>query len=70
MTEHNLDGLFCSFCGKHQDDVKALIAAPKANICNECAVLCLDVLLARVKRAYSTVRLPSLELAEGADVAP
>ena len=28
--------LRCSFCGKHQDQVKKLVAGAKALICNEC----------------------------------
>jgi len=34
----------CSFCGKHQDRVKRLIAGPGAYICNECVHLCLNIL--------------------------
>ncbi len=34
----------CSFCGKHQDRVKRLIAGPGAYICNECVHLCLSIL--------------------------
>jgi len=32
--------LFCSFCGKSQDDVKKLVAGPSAYICDECINLC------------------------------
>jgi len=28
--------LRCSFCGKHQDQVKRLVAGAKALICDEC----------------------------------
>jgi len=31
--------LRCSFCGKHQDEVKKLLAGEKAFICNECVAL-------------------------------
>ncbi len=34
----------CSFCGKSQDDVKKLIAGPAVYICDECIVLCEDIL--------------------------
>jgi ATP-dependent Clp protease ATP-binding subunit ClpX len=34
----------CAFCNKSQDEVKKLILGPSANICNECIVLCNDVL--------------------------
>ncbi len=36
--------LRCSFCGKLRGEVKKLIAAPKAYICNECVDLCVTVL--------------------------
>jgi ATP-dependent Clp protease ATP-binding subunit ClpX len=36
--------LSCSFCNKHRDAVKALIAGDKAYICNECIHLCLEAL--------------------------
>lgn len=32
--------LFCSFCGKTQDEVKKLVAGPTAYICDECIELC------------------------------
>tara|TARA_A100001015_G_scaffold242455_1_gene277029 strand:+ start:1248 stop:2501 length:1254 start_codon:yes stop_codon:yes gene_type:complete len=35
----------CSFCGKSQEEVKKLIAGPNVYICNECVVLCKDILL-------------------------
>lgn len=34
----------CSFCGKHQDQVRRLIAGPNAYICNECIQLCMGIL--------------------------
>ena len=34
----------CSFCGKHQDQVRRLIAGPGAYICNECVQLCMGIL--------------------------
>lgn len=36
--------LSCSFCGKHRDEVKALIAGENAYICNECIHLCLEAM--------------------------
>ncbi len=38
------DNLFCSFCGKHQKDVKKLIAGPAVYICNECIQLCSEII--------------------------
>lgn len=34
----------CSFCGKTKNEVKQLIAADNANICNECVALCTDLI--------------------------
>ena len=34
----------CSFCGKNQENVKKLIAAPGVYICNECVELCNEIL--------------------------
>jgi ATP-dependent Clp protease ATP-binding subunit ClpX len=36
--------LYCSFCGKSQDEVKKLIAGPSVYICDECVELCNDIL--------------------------
>ena len=35
--------LYCSFCGKCQDQVRKLIAGPSVHICNECADLCHEI---------------------------
>jgi ATP-dependent Clp protease ATP-binding subunit ClpX len=32
--------LFCSFCGKNQNEVRKLVAGPTAYICDECIELC------------------------------
>ena len=34
----------CSFCGKHQDQVRRMIAGPGAYICDECIQLCNNIL--------------------------
>jgi hypothetical protein len=34
----------CSFCNKFQDDVKKLIAGPLVFICDECVVVCNDII--------------------------
>jgi ATP-dependent Clp protease ATP-binding subunit ClpX len=36
--------LFCSFCGKNQDEVRKLIAGPAVYICDECIELCNDIM--------------------------
>ena len=33
----------CSFCGKTQDQVRRLVAGPNAYICNECILLCQEI---------------------------
>lgn len=38
------DDLRCSFCGKHQDEVRKLIAGPNGvYICNECVDVCMGI---------------------------
>ncbi len=34
----------CSFCGKTQDQVRRLVAGPNVFICNECIMLCRDII--------------------------
>jgi len=36
--------LYCSFCGKNQNEVKKLIAGPSVYVCNECVDLCNDII--------------------------
>ena len=44
-TENNDDKLlYCSFCGKNQNEVRKLIAGPSVYICNECIDLCNDII--------------------------
>jgi ATP-dependent Clp protease ATP-binding subunit ClpX len=39
-TQDGRELLFCSFCGKNQNEVKKLVAGPTAYICDECIELC------------------------------
>lgn len=53
--------LYCSFCGKSQNEVKKLIAGPSVYVCDECVDLCNDIIreeTAEVKEE-SAVKLPS-----------
>jgi hypothetical protein len=34
----------CSFCGKPQDAARRIIAGPNAYICNECIILCNEII--------------------------
>jgi hypothetical protein len=43
-SEPKASNLVCSFCGKRRDEVRKLIAGPTAYICDECVVLCMQIL--------------------------
>jgi len=36
--------IFCSFCGKNQDEVEKIIAGASVYICDECIGLCVEIL--------------------------
>ena len=42
---NNKDGgkIRCSFCGKTQDQVRRMVAGPNAYICNECVLICQEI---------------------------
>jgi ATP-dependent Clp protease ATP-binding subunit ClpX len=42
--------LYCSFCGKSQDEVRKLIAGPSVYICDECIELCNEILAEEYER--------------------
>jgi ATP-dependent Clp protease ATP-binding subunit ClpX len=44
------NSLYCSFCGKSQNEVRKLIAGPTVFICDECVELCLDIIGEENKR--------------------
>ncbi len=41
--------LYCSFCGKGQNEVRKLIAGPSVFICDECVELCNDIIREEVE---------------------
>lgn len=44
-NEDSIDApLFCSFCEKNHEHVKKLIAGPSSYICDECIILCYDII--------------------------
>ncbi|MBD3322516.1 MAG: AAA domain-containing protein, partial [Chitinivibrionales bacterium] len=45
--------LFCSFCGKSQEEVKKLVAGPSVYICDECIELCMDIVAEEQKEAMA-----------------
>jgi ATP-dependent Clp protease ATP-binding subunit ClpX len=44
MNKANSEILYCSFCGKSQDEVKKLLSGVAVYICDECVVLCSQAL--------------------------
>jgi ATP-dependent Clp protease ATP-binding subunit ClpX len=46
--------LLCSFCGKSQAEVERLIAGPGVYICNECVVVCAEVLAEERKQGQGS----------------
>jgi len=51
--------LSCSFCNKHRDAVKALIAGDKAYICDECIQLCLTAMAPAPAASFNDSSTPS-----------
>ncbi len=45
MPKKKKDELYCSFCGKAQNEVKKLVAGPDVYICDECIELCNEILI-------------------------
>jgi hypothetical protein len=41
--EQRGEPLFCSFCGKSQDQIRKLVAGPNCSICDECVEICADI---------------------------
>jgi len=41
--------LYCSFCGKSQNEVKKLIAGPSVFVCDECVDLCNDIICEEIQ---------------------
>ena len=51
--------LHCSFCGKTQHQVRALVAGPKVFICDECIAVCVAYVPLRSKlAAFSAIVAP------------
>lgn len=54
--------LYCSFCGKSQNEVRKLIAGPSVFICDECVELCNDIIREEIEEKpvpAVTTRLPT-----------
>lgn len=52
--------LYCSFCGKSQNEVRKLIAGPSVYVCDECVELCNDIIREELQetQTQSTDKLP------------
>ena len=48
----------CSFCGKTQDQVRRLVAGPNVYICNECILLCQEIISDDLAAAAPTTSDP------------
>ena len=58
----NSRNLYCSFCGKGQDEVRKLIAGPSVFVCDECVELCNDIIseeLQQEERDEVEIKLPT-----------
>lgn len=61
MTKSSNNGLlFCSFCGKSQNEVRKLIAGPAVFICDECIELCNDIVQEEIAPAPSVKKKVAL----------
>ena len=65
------NNLFCSFCGKSQQEVKKLIAGPSVYICDECIELCNDIIAEEYEKEDAARRrtkiLKPMEIKEALD---
>jgi ATP-dependent Clp protease ATP-binding subunit ClpX len=52
-NEDNGKLLYCSFCGKSQNEVRKLIAGPSVFICDECVDLCNDIIREEIQETAS-----------------
>jgi hypothetical protein len=55
--EDSKNTLYCSFCGKSQHYVKKLIAGPTVFICDECVVLCVNIMVIAVPNEHYSYTL-------------
>ena len=44
MNDDGKKTLRCSFCGKHEQQVRRMIQGPGVRICDECVRLCMSIL--------------------------
>lgn len=68
MPKQDEKSIRCSFCGKHQSQVKRIIAGPNAYICNECVELCVSILNDEMKQGKNQSILEPEELPTPKDI--
>ncbi len=66
MSEKEEDSklLYCSFCGKSQNEVRKLIAGPSVYVCDECVELCNDIIREEQEEGEEAVAESSLPTPE------
>ena len=69
MADDNSSGdsgklLYCSFCGKSQNEVRKLIAGPSVFICDECVDLCNDIIREEIQESGSDGESTKLPIPE------
>ena len=56
--------LYCSFCGKSQNEVRKLIAGPSVYVCDECVELCNDIIREEQEESEETATDSALPVPE------
>lgn len=59
MSNKKLTVTKCSFCEKSQHEVKKLVAGSSSLICDECIILCNEVIKEEIKEKFLFEKLPS-----------
>jgi ATP-dependent Clp protease ATP-binding subunit ClpX len=59
MTNKTKTTLYCSFCEKSQNEVKKLVAGANSYICDECVILCNDVIKEEIPTSSTNEKLPT-----------
>lgn len=63
MSAVERNTLYCSFCGKSQHEVGRLVAGPTVFICDDCAVLCVDIVWEPLLKSGGALSAAELEKA-------
>ena len=45
----------CDFCGKDQNQVKRMVAGKTADICEECILICMEVLIKETSENFKAI---------------